>query len=1221
MSIVLTINTGKVVLEFRKESNSSPISSRTSDSKRNELGFKELSPGQDPVVDIVAIHGLDGHRERSWTATSGTMWLKDLLPLDIPNARILTYGYDADTRRFTYTSTQSIFRHAETFVADLTLARSGNPERPIIFVAHSLGGIILKKALALCNGANHKSDYKSIRVSTFAILFFGTPHSGANGVELAQWMGKLLSVYMFTDNTILKDLSRDSDHLQSIQAFYLDASEGIKSIFFYEALPTPLMKGIAELIVPRRLAIIEGDRNAKVVELHRDHCDMVKFQGREENDYRKVVGYLSKLMGEAPVEIERSWSKERHLRSIANGEVHSPAHTILSKPRLPVSRNYVERPHIQDFLTKKLLPSHPPRVQPRCVLHGLGGSGKTQAASFWIEENKHRFTRIIFIDATNQRQIEADLEIAIRSVGPEWSESTWKDAVAYLSGQKGWLLFFDNADTPDLGLRDYFPSSTFGSILITTRNQDCVDYAPDGHIQVGEMLETEAIDLLHKVANVYPSSNDTSVAIVKELGMLALAITQAGAYIFKTRGLNKFLDTFRKHRVELMREPSLKNRDYDRSTYTAFDLSFGLLPEKAQLFMKICAFFHHSHIPQELFEKSINNRFRYYDEFYELVVPRTGNPISNLENIFGSEWDDFHFQKLIGPILQGSLMDGSTDEHEQVFYNIHPLLQTYIRDLLPPDDQNHYALSARQLLLGWIREWKDQPDPDYNPTLLPHVDSLPISVKAVYVYPQIFTHIYRSAGWPCADLDLWEYCDIHRDKDPKRGDYIIICTKANPGVSIDTCAKLEEAERLERELLKIRSEGSALRNSRKSAMEDLAIRLGCQLEMAEKILRKALELRQEILGPHHPYNVVAIHTLATIFRKCGPLEEAEKFMRESLELGMRLLGPEHSYTTKIMQETALILYERNKLEEAEKMLREAVEFQKKDPGPQHDETTWSMYRLSFVLIERGRLEEAEKVDRELVEFAEPLEPWHVRRVGAIYNLASTLVRRGQLKEAEKMMREVLELLEESALTNYYQPFHLAMMHNLAVTLGESDKLEEAEKMMREFLRRHSAPQGHPRWGDPKWTSAMHGLFIILLRRGQLEEAGNMTRKILQVPELWEVQPPVGASRMFKRIVTLARRGQLEKAEKILGEALRVPPPIFERYLDGVPRPIILDWGQLKRDEEVTRDFEDLQMDLELRALRILSTIRHSMCRFYKSIRRSGYPVYFRPFVTSCSRTW
>jgi hypothetical protein len=55
------------------------------------------------------------------------MWLKDLLPHDIPNARILTYGYDADTRSFTQTSTQNINGHAEAFVGDLCQVRDKAP--------------------------------------------------------------------------------------------------------------------------------------------------------------------------------------------------------------------------------------------------------------------------------------------------------------------------------------------------------------------------------------------------------------------------------------------------------------------------------------------------------------------------------------------------------------------------------------------------------------------------------------------------------------------------------------------------------------------------------------------------------------------------------------------------------------------------------------------------------------------------------------------------------------------------------------------------------------------------------------------------------------------------------------------------------------------------------------------------------------------------------------
>jgi hypothetical protein len=79
-------------------------------------------------ISIVAIHGLDGHREKAWTAKNGTMWLKDLLPEDIPASRILTYGFDANTRSFTQTSTQNIFRHAEAFVVDLSRLRKENPE-------------------------------------------------------------------------------------------------------------------------------------------------------------------------------------------------------------------------------------------------------------------------------------------------------------------------------------------------------------------------------------------------------------------------------------------------------------------------------------------------------------------------------------------------------------------------------------------------------------------------------------------------------------------------------------------------------------------------------------------------------------------------------------------------------------------------------------------------------------------------------------------------------------------------------------------------------------------------------------------------------------------------------------------------------------------------------------------------------------------------------------
>lgn len=45
---------------------------------------------------IIFVHGLTGHRETTWTAKgSGLPWPQELLPSEVPKARILTFGYDA----------------------------------------------------------------------------------------------------------------------------------------------------------------------------------------------------------------------------------------------------------------------------------------------------------------------------------------------------------------------------------------------------------------------------------------------------------------------------------------------------------------------------------------------------------------------------------------------------------------------------------------------------------------------------------------------------------------------------------------------------------------------------------------------------------------------------------------------------------------------------------------------------------------------------------------------------------------------------------------------------------------------------------------------------------------------------------------------------------------------------------------------------------------------
>lgn len=84
----------------------------------------------------------------STSARAEVFWPRDLLPNDVPSCRIYTWGYNVDIRYFrASTSTATISDHSRTLVFDLARARRSKEEesRPIIFVAHSLGGVVVKQ--------------------------------------------------------------------------------------------------------------------------------------------------------------------------------------------------------------------------------------------------------------------------------------------------------------------------------------------------------------------------------------------------------------------------------------------------------------------------------------------------------------------------------------------------------------------------------------------------------------------------------------------------------------------------------------------------------------------------------------------------------------------------------------------------------------------------------------------------------------------------------------------------------------------------------------------------------------------------------------------------------------------------------------------------------------------------------------------------------------------
>jgi hypothetical protein len=168
------------------------------------------------------------------------LWLRDSLPEHIPSARIMTYGYDSAVAFSTSRSEVSDF--AADLLWRLHCERTSDEasSRPLIFVCHSLGGVVLKQALVM---ASHRRDnYGTILDSTYGVVFMGTPHRGSRTAGLALPLSRIINTAFLGQgirSDLLKALVISSTTLEGISRSSVTCLERLKIISFYEQKPLP----------------------------------------------------------------------------------------------------------------------------------------------------------------------------------------------------------------------------------------------------------------------------------------------------------------------------------------------------------------------------------------------------------------------------------------------------------------------------------------------------------------------------------------------------------------------------------------------------------------------------------------------------------------------------------------------------------------------------------------------------------------------------------------------------------------------------------------------------------------------------------------------------------------------------------------------------------------------------------------------------------------------
>ncbi|KAB8292912.1 hypothetical protein EYC80_007277 [Monilinia laxa] len=525
----------------------------------NRYEVTEVYAHPEAEADIVLVHGLNGHPQHTWTAKNGVFWPTTLLPVTFSSkdpaksakVRILVYGYNADVVAFGEKSASHdrIHEHAQSLVSSLALERKSEEaeENPIIWVAHSLGGILVKRALEISHDYQGKSndEIRSIAVSTFGIIFLGTPHTGADPAKWGLIFQGMVSALMpkkalDSESILIKTLTTNNETLANINLHFLDIYQRFKICMVHESLKSDF-KGTKAFVVDQTSASpLLPDVSYFGIEA--THSGICKYESKRAPGYMNISTKIKTWALEASPVIRARWREEKQKRiqereaqiRELRGQFEDPNLAPESPQQAQDLSNSVQtvasiEPNNTDDSAEYFI--KPPGFRPNSIFFGrreeliemhkmlfderrraqgssavliqcMPGGGKTHLARQYAFEHKHEFPGGVFwIRAKSEEEITAGFWQIARKAALKPSmvnedprvldnpDQFVKLVKKWLNHRSHWLLILDGIHFDD-SLRRFIPDSTNTSIIYTSTEKSV---SGDHHFMNPQILKLPAL--------------------------------------------------------------------------------------------------------------------------------------------------------------------------------------------------------------------------------------------------------------------------------------------------------------------------------------------------------------------------------------------------------------------------------------------------------------------------------------------------------------------------------------------------------------------------------------------------------------------------------------------------------------------------------------------------------------------------------------------------------
>ena len=706
-----------------------------------------------------------------------------------------------------------------------------------------------------------------------------------------------------------------------------------------EAAAEPFFDDLTRIVADEFIRLVPGSRGFDIAALK-------QLLARQE---QLLAGQEQLLDGQAE-------TNER-LTAVATDiqEIHSAVTRNQSAP--PTRIRFGSRPRVSAGFVKRegqdeLFDAIFTRAEPRTVLTGMRGSGKTQLAAAVAARCEEAWPLVAWINAGSRKELIADLyELATlagidapKDIPPETIIRRFLDQL-HSADAADRLVVFDNVENLD-DLKDLTPEGNGAQAIITTTrylNWESLGWLP---ITIGVFEREQSITLLCERSG--DTDRDAADQIAEALGDLPVAVTQAAATA-KWGGytLSDYLDRLRNHPLESSIS-RLEGDDYPNAVGVALFMAYEQVLEQLRT----------KHPQQERIVTSLLDILS--------LLAASGVPthwLLALEDDSDAVRDSLSFLK------RSSILQESTDSNKVIIHRLQG--QVYRETYLSEQGKFNKACTYAKTILdkiniGQLANFEQQRQETRN--LVEQIGAVTSQdhSRPLFSDPD-FVALLATTIRNAADLGMPQLALTLTDSVTRAGDVL----------GPDHPSTL------------------ASRNNLAYAYRDAG-----RLDDAIPLFEQNLEDRTRILGPDHPDTLTSRNNLAYAYQAAGRLDDAIPLFEQNLEDRTRILGPDHPDTLTSRNNLAYAYQAAGRLDDAIPLFEQNLDDRTRILGPHHPHTLTSRNNLAYVYQDAGRLDDAIPLfEQTRTDFEDLLGPHHPVTLTLRNNLASAYRAAGRTEEA------------------------------------------------------------------------------------------------------------------------------------------------------------------------------------------------------------------------------